>query len=97
MITEIKDKSPFISFGFSQTNITVQTGVNITLWVEGFFDNNKYTSTLETIISFTKISEYEYILDCDNIGDYNIKLLLFEKQNPKIFKYGNNTATLNVE
>lgn len=76
MIKEIREKIPFIHFGFNRQTIIARVGIPIRLWQDNLYKDGEYTnpSIQATNGITTKISNNEYSIIFSSIGSKTCKL-----------------------
>lgn len=75
MIKEIRDKEPFIHFGFNRQTIIARVGIPIILWQDTIFKSDEYTDPfiLAPSAYITKVSVNKYELNFTTLGDKTCK------------------------
>ena len=73
MIKEIREKEPFIHFGFNRQTIIARVGIPIVLWQDTIFKADEITEPFVQAPSafITKISNNKYELNFTTLGQKN--------------------------
>jgi len=75
MIQELKTATPFITFGYGLTQMSVPGGTSVTVWLNTMFDQSVYSFQLVySGATMVKISNYEYRITYNTPGAHNIYL-----------------------
>jgi len=76
MIKEIREKEPFIHFGFNRQTIIARVGIPIRLWQDNLYKDGEYNEPflLAPSAAVTKISDYEYSLNFFSLGQKNCQI-----------------------
>ena len=97
MILELRNKTPFINFGFNRISKTGFTGETIDVWLNTSYNQDTYNSfviTAPTAVSITKINNYHYQVTFDTLGSKTIDLTIQDV--PKDIVLNSNTLSLEI-
>lgn len=75
MIKEIRDKEPFIHFGFNRQTIIARVGIPIILWQDAIFKEDEFPFTFLSAprAVITKVSVNKYELNFTTLGNKTCK------------------------
>lgn len=96
MIQEIKRITPFIHFGFNRTEVTVQGGESIQLWLQTLYNLEFYFMNLTAAVPKVKRSNYQWTLTPVVAGTYEIYMTVATKNPGKTVEVESNTIILTV-
>jgi hypothetical protein len=75
MIQQLKNLTPFIDFGFGNTQRQVTVNTPVTVWLNTLYNQDAYAFTLlANGAAVTPISNYEYTVTCPAPGTYTLSL-----------------------
>lgn len=79
MILNARNKKPKISFGLGATELSVNEGTNVTVWLENIFSENEFQFSIIGV-EVTKITSYEWQIGGLEKGDYKIEMEISAKE-----------------
>lgn len=96
MIIELRNKQPFIHFGFFEVSKTIPVGQSIDVWLQTLYLEKAYEFEISASTPSEQMSAYQYRFS-PPAGTYKIKLFVYliDKANPKTLE--SNTIILTVE
>ena len=76
MILELRNKTPFITFGFNRITKTASTGEVIDVWLNTLYNEVSYPNRVITAptATVTKVNNYHYQLTYSTTGNKTIDL-----------------------
>ena len=91
MIYELLHRKPTISFGLGATEITINSGETVPLWISTLY-NSEYSASVSkpSEVTAIKVSSQQFELISTTLGTYQIQVV-YAKQNLK-----SNVLTLHV-
>ena len=96
MILELRNKTPFITFGFNRITKTASTGEVIDVWLNTLYNEVSYSDRTITAptATVTKVNNYHYQLTYSTTGSKTIDLEVESKRNN--IKLNSNTINITI-